>query len=125
MRKLLFKNRISPNKKRKELFMSEHLEDNGVSQDFEKRIIYAVQQVFEYKDKKDLEDFINTKVSKDLEPETFIVKERCTKDKTERVIHKVTGLQYVVLKEKVVVLKILQVIKRTIRIQSKKVIPSP
>ncbi len=105
--------------------MSEHLEDNGVTQDYEKRVIYAVKGIFEYADKKELEEFLNDKVDNDLDPQTFIVKNRDTQKKSEQLTHKISGLQYVVLKEKVVILKVMQVIKKTIRIHSKKVVPSP
>lgn len=122
MRELLFKNFISPNKRRKELLISEHFEAKGVVQDFEKRVVYSVQQVFPYADKKELEEFLNQKVEKDSPPQTFVIKTRDSKGKKETSVYKVTGLQYIVLKDKVVILKAIEIIKKTIRTKNKKII---
>jgi len=102
--------------------MSEHFEAQGIVQDFEKRIIYSVQQVFQYTDKKELEVFLNQKVQKDSPPQTFVIKTRDSKGKKETSIHKVTGLQYIVLKDKVVILKAIQLVKKTILIKENKAV---
>jgi len=122
MRKLLFKNFVSSNKRRKELLMSEHFEAKGIVQDFEKRIVYSVQQIYPYSEKNELEEFLNQKVQKDSPPQTFVIKTRDNLGKRETTIHKVSGLQYIVLKDKVVILKAIQLVKKTVLIKNEKFI---
>ncbi|GEM_PF-1855675 len=113
MHELLFKNRISPDKKQRELFLSEHFEKPNYSQDIEKKTIYKVKQVLEFSDPKDAELFLNKESAHNPHVERFIVKSRSKKDATDKFIYKIIGNQYVLLKDKIIVLKIVQYVKKT------------
>lgn len=113
MRELLLKNLISRDKKRSELFLSEHFEKDGIVQDFEKRTVYRVLEILEFTDTVDLELYLTQKKKEDSDVQTFIIKSKNRRDGISRFIYKVVGHQYVVLADKIYVMKVSQYIKRT------------
>lgn len=112
MRELLFKNLISANRKRKELFMLEHFEEEGVVRELEKRFVYTIKDIFKYRRKKELEAYLNERVEKDSVPQTYIVRSYDSREAREKIIYKITEIQYIVFKDKVVVLQLTQNIKK-------------
>ncbi len=114
MRELLVKNRISKDKKRGELFLSEHYEKEDVIQEIEKKTVYKVKEILEFTSISDLELFLNQKNKDGVPTQRFIIRNRDAKTGTLKVTYKITGEQCVVLNEKVVIVKVSQYVKKTI-----------
>ena len=115
MRELLVKNFLSKDKKRKELFLSEHYEKEGIIQEIEKRTVYRVRAVLEFTDIFDLELYLNRKNSEgENSCQRFIVRSHNNKTGAHKFIYKTIGNQYVVADNKVIVLYVTQFLKRTI-----------
>jgi len=113
MRELLFKNCVSKDRRKTELFLSEHLEKDGIAQDLEKKISYAIKDILEFTDICDLEVFLQQKAEDDHAVQTFIISNYNTKTGMARFIYKIVGEQYLVLGDKILVLKVSQYIKKT------------
>lgn len=114
MRELLFRNVVSQNKKRRELLLSEHLEKDNFIHHVEKKMVYIIKEALEFNDPLDLEKFLNQKEKQEIPAQTFIVRSRNTREKMDKFIHKITGDQYVVTKDKIFVLKVLRYVKKTV-----------
>ncbi|HOW35227.1 MAG TPA: hypothetical protein PL155_02270 [Candidatus Omnitrophota bacterium] len=114
MHELLFRNSVSKDKKRTELFSSELMENTGAVQELEKKTVYAVKEILEFTDPFDLELFLNQKKKEGAPPQTFIIRNRNTRQRKDKVLYKVVGSQYVVLGDKVFVLQSSQYVKKTI-----------
>lgn len=117
MRELLLKNRVSPDKKISELFMAEHLDEGSLIQDFEKRMVYNVVDILEFTDAFDLELFLEQKRKEGHSPQTYIIKSRNSRMSKNKFFYKVVGKQYVVLNDKVFVLKVSQYLKKTVTLK--------
>ncbi len=113
MRKLLFKNTKSLNKKRSELFFAEHVQRGTITQDIEKRTVYRIKEILEFTDSLDLALFLDAKKD-DTKPQTFIINSLNTKKLVKTYTYKVIGEQLVVINDKVIILKVTYCYKRTI-----------
>ena len=114
MREVLVRNLASQDKRRKELFLSEHFENEGKLYEIEKRTIYKVRAVLDFTSEFDLQLFIDQKLKEESNTQRFIIKKRDKRSGRDGLFYKVTGEQFVMLKDKVLVLKISQYVKKTI-----------
>lgn len=113
MRELFLKNLISKDKKRSELFFSEHFEKEGLIQDIQKKTVYRIKEILEFTDLFDLELFLERKKEDVAFHQTFVIRHYNSKTGCEKFIHKVLGNKYVVFKDRVIVLNISQCVKKT------------
>ncbi len=114
MRELLFKNSLSCDKKRSELFQTEYFETENSILNFEKKTTYMVKDILEFTDIFDLELYLAQKKKKEIPPQTFIVK-NCDKRKARiKIIYKTLSHQHVVLGQRIFVLKVVQFIRKTV-----------
>ena len=113
MRELLFKNYVSKDRKRTELFLSEHFEQDGIAQDMEKKISYRIKDILEFTHVCDLELFLEQKSKEEDCFQTFIISNYNNDAGTAKFIYKIVGEQYLVLGDKILVLKVSQYIKKT------------
>jgi len=88
MRDMIFKNMTSQDRKKRVLWASETINEDGILTKIHKYLIYIVKEV-----KK--EDAHKTE-----KPEVFVIKHRNTKDKTEKFQIKMKGSVYCLAKEK-------------------------
>ena len=114
MRELLFKNFVSKDRRKTELFLSEHFANNGFAQDLEKRITYRIKEVLEFTDIFDLELFLKQKSAQDTPSHTFIVRNQNSQRGTAKIIYKILGEQYLVVGDRIVIVKVSQHVKKTI-----------
>lgn len=114
MRELLVKNHLSKDKRRKELFLSEHYEKEGVIQEIEKRTVYRIRAILEFTTVTDLELFLSQKSKEDFASQRFIIRSRNTKTGVHKFIYKTVGNQYVLSDNKAIILYVTQFLKRTI-----------
>ncbi|MFH1360482.1 MAG: hypothetical protein ABIJ41_05530 [Candidatus Omnitrophota bacterium] len=115
MRELLFRNITSLERKRSELLLSEHFEESCSIQDVEKRMVYCVKETLEFTDPVDLVVYIEQKKKEEEHPHTYLVKTHDTQEGIHKFIYKIVGEQFVVVDDKVFVLKVVQSLKRTVR----------
>lgn len=88
MRDMVFKNLTSQDKKKRVLWASETINEDGILTKIHKYLIYIVREV-----KKE-------EAHKTDKPEIFVVKHRNTKDKTEKFQIKMKGSIYCLAKER-------------------------
>ena len=88
MRDMVFKNLTSPDKKKRVLWASETINENGILTKIHKYLIYIVREI----KKEDMR--------KSDKPEIYVTKNRCSKDKTEKFQIKMKGGIYCLTKEK-------------------------
>ncbi|MFA5059233.1 MAG: hypothetical protein WC676_01215 [Candidatus Omnitrophota bacterium] len=117
MRELLFKNLVSKDRKRTELFLSEHLEKDGLAQHVEKRTVYKIKEILEFTQPADLQLFIDQRKKDAHQPQTYIIRTIDKKQATEKYICNMVGLQYAVLGDKIYVLEVSQGIKKIMTYQ--------
>lgn len=113
MREMLLKNLISEDKRRREIFVSEHTQRENLIQDLEKKSVYVIKEVLDVTQDCDLELFLHQKKTEGLfkPAKTFIIKIRDTKQERVKFIYKVLGDQYVVLEDKIYLLGVVQYFK--------------
>ncbi len=121
MHELLLKNKTSNDKRRSELFLSEHFEKDHVIQDVEKRIVYAIKEVLEFTDPVDLVAFLEQKKKQDKTPQVFLIRSHNTKEGINKYIYKVVGEQVVVLDDKIFILKVSHYLKSPAKPKTKNV----
>ena len=114
MRELLVKNFVSKDKRRTELFLCEHYENNGIVQEIEKKTVYRLKEILEFTDIFDLELFLERKKADIALRQKFVIRHQSKKTGTEKFIYKVVGDQYIVLSDKVVIFKMSQYVKKII-----------
>ena len=114
MRELLLKNLVSKDKRCAELFLSEHFERGGLIHEIEKKTIYKVKAILEFTGVLDLELFVDQKTKENAPTQRFIIRKRDTRAGCDKLFYKVTGEQFIVLNDKVMVLKLSQYVKKTI-----------
>lgn len=114
MREILIKNQLSRDKKRTELFLNEHFEKEGVIQEIEKKTVYRIKSVLEFTNVADLDLFLEQKKRENTVPSRFLIRSRDKRTATTRFLYKIVGEQFVLLKDKVVVMKVSQYVKKTI-----------
>ena len=112
MRELLVKNRVSQDKRQRELFLAEHYEKGGVIQEVEKKTVYKVREILEFTHICDLETFLNQEGKRGSPFKRFIIKNHSTKTGTLKIIYKIIGEQYVILKDKILVVSVSQYVKK-------------
>ncbi|MBI5872941.1 MAG: hypothetical protein HZB36_02210 [Candidatus Omnitrophica bacterium] len=88
MRDMIFKNLTSQDKKKRVLWASEVINEDGILTRIHKYLIYIVKEV-------NKEDAHRTE-----RPEVFVVKNRNTKEKTEKFHIKMKGSVYCLAKDK-------------------------
>jgi hypothetical protein len=88
MRDMVFKNLTSPDKKKRVLWASETINENGILTKIHKYLIYIVKEI-----KKE-------EVKKTEKPEIYVTKFRCTKEKMEKFQIKMKGGIFCLTKEK-------------------------
>jgi len=88
MRDLVFKNLTSQDKRKRVLWASETINEDGILTKIHKYLIYIIKEA-----KKD-------EVHKNEKPEVYVLKQRNTKEKTERFQIKMKGAIYCLAKEK-------------------------
>ena len=114
MRELLFKNNISSDRKRSELLQTEYFETDNSVLNFEKKTTYMVKDILEFTDIFDLELYLSQKKKEALTPQTFIVKNRDKRKGRIKIIYKTLSRQHVVVGQKIFVLKVVQMIRKTV-----------
>lgn len=88
MRDMIFKNLTSHDKRKRVLWASETINEDGILTKIHKYLIYIIKEV-----KKD-------KIVKSPKPEIHVLKQRNTKEKTEKFHIKMKGSIYCVAQEK-------------------------
>ena len=119
MRELLLKNFVSKDKRRTELFLCEHYENNGIIQEIEKKTIYRLKEVLEFTDFFDLELFLERNKEKITERQKFVIRRRSEREGIEKYLYKVIGDQYIVLNDKVVIFHVAQYVKKIVAYKNK------
>ena len=114
MRELLIKNLHSKDKKRTELFLNEHYEKEGVIQEIEKKTVYRIKSILEFTNASDLDIFLEQKKRENVPPSRFLIRSRDKQTATTRFLYKIVGEQFVLLKDKIVVMKVSQYVKKTV-----------
>ncbi len=110
MREMVLKNLVSPNKRRRELFVSESYRDQGISQKLEKKTIYVVKEVLEITSDFDLQLFINRRRKEGkLKPkQTFVTRVSNNNNAQEKIFYKIYGDSYAVIDDKLFIIKLIQ-----------------
>ena len=113
MRELVLKNLISLDKKRKEIFVFESLEQQGFTQSLEKRVIYSVKEILPVPKNFDLQVFLDQRRGEGkLQPKQTFLTRICNKDKTnEKFIFKLHCDSYAVVNDKIFFVKFIQYLK--------------
>ena len=122
MRELLLRNLTSRDKRRTELFFSEHFEKAGLVQDFEKKTVFSIKEILEFTDHIDLTVYLEQKSKEESTNQTYLIKSHDTEEDIHKYIHKVVGEQFVVLDDKVFIVKVSQYTKRMVSGKSNKTI---
>ena len=114
MREILVRNLVSNDKRRKELFLSECFENEGKLHEIEKRTVYKVKAILDFTSEFDLHLFIDQKLKEESNTQRFIIRKHDKRSGRDGLFYKVTGEQFVMLKDKVLILKVSQYVKKTI-----------
>ena len=101
MRELLFKNLTSEDKRRKDLFISETVENNGVKTVTQRHSIYIINDHNKFNNQKELIQWQNKAPLNNNNRHIFIFKKRDTRSKKDSFICDVVGRFYAVLKNDV------------------------
>lgn len=101
MRELVFKNLTSTNKKRKDLYISETFERDGVKTTTQRHSIYIIGDRNKFKNPKELMQWQNKTTVDNSKRHIFIFKKRDSKLKKESFICDVVGKFYAVVKNEV------------------------
>ncbi len=88
MRDMVFKNLTSQDKKRRILWASETINEDGILTKIHKYLIYIVKEVQK------------EEAHQTPKPEVYVIKQRNTKDKTEKFQIKMKGSIYCIAKER-------------------------
>ncbi len=97
-----------------ELLLTEYFETENSILHFEKKTIYVVKDILEFTDIFDLELYLSQKKKEAVPPETYIVKSRDQRKGRIKTIYKTVGNQHVVLGDKVFILKVSQLVRKTV-----------
>ena len=113
MRELVLKNLISPNKKRRAIFLSESYEKEGCLQKLEKRSVCVIKDIVQITDNFDIEAYLDRKKKdgKFNPQQTYIVKTHDSKKLRDKFIYKIQKDLYTVLDNKLYVARIVQNLK--------------
>ena len=98
MRELVFKNLISGDKKRKDLFISETVEENGVKTVTRRHTLYIIGEHSKFNNQKEFLQWQKTAPMNSGKRHIFIFKKRDTKLKKDSFICDVVGKFYAVIK---------------------------
>lgn len=101
MKELVFKNITSGNKRRRDLFISETVEDHGVKTVTQRHSIYIIRNCTKFNDPKELMHWQKTSPINSNKRHIFIFKKRNTKAKEDNFICDVVGNFYAVVKDEV------------------------
>ena len=113
MRELLMKNQLSCNKRCHNIFFLEHFEKDGFIQDFERKTVCIIKDILEYTDTSDLKLFLSRRKQADPARQIYIVKSSDSLKGSCRLIYKMTGTHYVILRDKIYVFKVIQYVKKS------------
>ncbi|MFC1704064.1 hypothetical protein ACFL1E_04710 [Candidatus Omnitrophota bacterium] len=113
MREMVLQNLVSANKRRRELFISESLQEPGLTQTLEKRTIYIVKEVLEITSDFDLQLFLDQRKKEGrLKPkQTFLTRVSSNKDNDEKIMFKVYGDSYAIVDDKIFIIRLIQHLK--------------
>jgi len=100
MREMIYKNLTSDNKRRKDLFISETTEKNGVKTVTQRHSIYIINGHNKFDDPKELAHWKN-KAPVSARRHIFIFKKHDTKEKKDSFVCDVVGKFYAVIKNEV------------------------
>ncbi len=100
MRELVFKNLISNDKKRKDLFISETFEKDGVKTITQRHSVYLINNRNSFSDPKKLAQW-KCNASLNNKRHIFIFKKHNTKEKKDSFVCDVVGKLYAVIKNEV------------------------
>lgn len=100
MRELVFKNLTSGNKKRKDLFITETVEREGIKTVTQRHSTYIVNSRSKCNTQKELEDWQKT-ASVSNKRHIFVFKKRNTKEKKDSFVCDVVGKCYAIVKNDV------------------------
>ena len=114
MRQLLFKNFISKDKRKAELFLSEHFEQNGIIKEIEQKTVYRIKEILQFPHKTDLDLYLKRCPLFKSSVQRFIVRKRTPRQGTENYFYKTIANQHLVIQDKVVILSTIRYIKRTL-----------
>ncbi len=101
MREIVFKNLTSQDRRRRDLFISETVLENGVQTTTQRRSIYMIKNHSTYKNSAELNKFANQTQCQDGKNSRhiFILKKHDSKSKKDTFICDVVGTFYIVVNE--------------------------
>ncbi len=99
MRELLFKNLTSQDKKRKDLYIKEEFERDGVRTITKRHSLYIIKGRCRFSDSNEVLKFQNSASAKRKNRHIFIYKMRDTKEKKDTFVCDVVGNVYAVMKK--------------------------
>ena len=94
--------------------MNEHYEKEGVIQEIEKKTVYRIKSVLDFTNIADLDLFLEQKKRENAAPSRFLIRSRDKQTGTTRFFYKIVGEQFVLLKDKVIVMKVSQYVKKIV-----------
>ena len=98
MRELVFKNLTSVNKKRRELFISETVENNGVKTTTQRHSTYIISTHMKFNNQKELIEWQKNKMPHaSKKRHVFIFKKRDTEARTDSFVCDVVGNFYAIV----------------------------
>ncbi len=98
MRELVFKNITSWDSNKRDIFVEEVVQRDGVLAKTTRRCIYFIKEKKHIVNPKDLKKIAETKLNTDKTDRHFhVLKERCTEDGSDKLMCKVAGTFYAVV----------------------------
>lgn len=101
MRELVFKNLTSEDKKRRDLFISETIEKNGIKTITQRHSVYIIGNFARINSSEELAEWEKANVKTPKRRHIFIVKARDTKQKKDSFLCDVIGEFYTVVKDRI------------------------
>ncbi|MFC1593931.1 hypothetical protein ACFL38_01225 [Candidatus Omnitrophota bacterium] len=112
MREIVLKNLVSANKRKREVCISESMDESGMTQKMEKRTIYVVKEVLEITSDFDLQLFLlqRTKEGKLKPKQTFVTRVSSQDQAEEKFYYKVYGDTYTIVDDKIFLITLIQLL---------------
>lgn len=113
MREVLFKNLVSVNSRKKDIFLKEVFEKNGVTAKTERRCFYFIKEITDWSDQSDLQKWIDghSNTCAQNKRHFHIMKAHSDELGEDRLICKIAGTFYVVSGKKIYTIGFLQAFK--------------
>ena len=113
MREMVLKNLVSDDKKRREIFISESLNEQGAIQKLEKRTIYIIKEVLKVTPDFNLQLILNQRQNEGkMQPkQTYFTRISNSNKSEEKFIYKVYGDSYAMIDDKLFIIRLVQYLK--------------